>query len=88
LRSTKASGAVERLKRRTDNTNYSLVLNGNGLFSLALRTGNGESERLCTPMDLDGFVTFVNNYGPQTPKKLSKLDIEFNKQLKKPAVQA
>lgn len=86
MRSTKASAAVERLKRRTENTNYSLVLNSNGLFSLALMTGNGESERICSPMQLEDFVAFTNGYGPQTPKKLSKLDIEFNKQLKKPAV--
>jgi hypothetical protein len=83
LRSTKASAAVERLKRRAENANYSLVLNGNGLFSLALITGNGESERICPPMQLDDFVSFTNSYGAQTPKKLSKLDIEFNKQLKK-----
>lgn len=83
MRSTKASAAVERLKRRSENDNYSLVLSGNGLFSLALMTGNGESERLCPPMQLDDFVSFTNSFGTQTPKKLSKLDIEFNKQLKK-----
>ncbi|PPC95264.1 MAG: hypothetical protein CTY33_00475 [Methylotenera sp.] len=83
MRSTKASGAVERLKRRSENAYYSLVISGNGLFSLALMKGNGESERLCSPMQLDDFVTFTNGYGAQTPKKLSKLDIEFSKQLKK-----
>ncbi len=86
MRSTRASAAVERLKRRTENANYSLVMNGNGQFSLALMTGNGDSERLCAPMDMDDFVSFTNSYGPQTPKKLSKLDIEFSKQLKKSAV--
>jgi hypothetical protein len=43
----------------------------------------GESERLCEPMMMDEFVTFVNAYGPQTPKRVSKLDVEFAKQLNK-----
>jgi hypothetical protein len=34
-------------------------------------------------MPLDDFVAFVNAYGPQTPKRVSKLDVEFSKQLVK-----
>jgi hypothetical protein len=32
---------------------------------------------------MEDFVAFVNAYGPQTPKRVSKLDIEFSKQLTK-----
>jgi hypothetical protein len=32
---------------------------------------------------MDEFVSFVNAYGPQIPKRVSKLDIEFSKQLVK-----
>jgi hypothetical protein len=85
LRSTKASAAIERLKKRSGEANYSLVLTSHGHFCLALMKGNGESERLCAPMELDDFVRFVNGYGPQIAKKESKLDIAFSKQLKKPA---
>jgi hypothetical protein len=86
LRSTKASAAIERLKKRSGEPNYSLVLTSNEHFCLALMKGNGESERLCAPMELDDFVTFVNGYGPQVVKKESKLDIAFSKQLKKSSV--
>jgi hypothetical protein len=32
-------------------------------------------------MGIDEFVAFVNAYGPQTPKRVSKLEVEFSKQL-------
>ncbi len=82
-RSTKASAAIERLKRRSADERYSMTFASNGLFSLVLMIGNGESNRLCEPMPLDDFVAFVNAYGPQTPKRVSKLDVEFSKQLVK-----
>lgn len=85
-RSTKASAAIERLKRRSNNNQYSMTLGSNGLFSLVLAIGAGESERLCEPMMLDEFVVFVNAYGPQTPKRVSKLEVEFSKQLSKKEV--
>ncbi len=83
MRSTKASAAIDRLKRRSGNEQYSMTLNRGGLFSLVLPDSAGESSRLCEPMMLDEFVAFVNAYGPQTPKRVSKLDIEFSKQLVK-----
>lgn len=83
MRSTKASAAIDRLKRRSGNAGYSMVLGRNGMFCLSLVNETGESERLCEPMMMDEFVAFVNAYGPQTPKRVSKLDIEFSKQLKK-----
>jgi len=82
-RSTKASAAIDRLKRRSGNEQYSMTLTSNGLFSLVLALGAGESERLCEAMMLDEFVVFVNAYGPQTPKRVSKLEVEFSKQLAK-----
>lgn len=85
-RSTKASAAIDRLKRRSGNSQYSMTLGSNGLFSLVLAIGSGESERLCEPMMLDEFVVFVNTYGPQTPKRVSKLEVEFSKQLSKKEV--
>ncbi len=83
MRSTKASAAIDRLKRRSGNEQYSMTLSGGGMFSLVLSNSAGASSRLCEPMMLDEFVVFVNAYGPQTPKRVSKLDIEFSKQLVK-----
>lgn len=82
-RSTKASAAIDRLKRRSGNENYSMAMNSSAMFSLVLATGGGESTRLCEPMIMEDFVAFVNAYGPQTPKRVSKLDIAFSKQLVK-----
>jgi len=82
-RSTKASAAIDRLKKRSGNELYSMSMNSGAMFSLLLATGGGESERLCEPMMMEDFVTFVNAYGPQILKRVSKLDIEFSKQLSK-----
>ncbi len=83
MRSTKASNAIDRLKRRSNNPYYSMIVSGNGLFCLSLSTDTGESQRLCEPLGLDDFVAFVNAYGPQIVKRVSKLDVEFSKQLTK-----
>ncbi len=83
MRSTRASAALDRLKRRTGNTHYALAVGGDGLFCLMETTGTGASSRLCEPMMLDAFVTFVNAYGPQIPKRVSKLDAAFQQQLTK-----
>lgn len=83
MRSTKASNAVERLKKRSDNPMYAMTMASGGLFRLVLKGENGESERLSEPMPMDEFVTFVNAYGPQQPKRESKLDKAFSAQLKK-----
>lgn len=82
-RSTRASAAIDRLKRRSGNMQYSMTFGSNGLFCLVLATGNGDSERLSEPMIMDDFVAFVNAFGPQTPKRVSKLEVEFSKQLLK-----
>ncbi len=81
MRSTKASSAIERLNKRDTTTQYSMAMGQGGLFSLVKIIEGADNERLCAPMQMDDFVLFVNGYGPQTPKRVSKLDIEFSKQL-------
>jgi hypothetical protein len=82
MRSTKASSAVERLNKRGEQ-NYSMGTNGKGLFWLSQPGKNGVSNKLCEPMTMDDFVVFVNGFGPQIVKRVSKLDVEFSKQLVK-----
>ena len=85
MRTTRASAAIERLKLRSQTINYSMVIAGNGLISLVMHVNGEPTQRLSEPMQLEDFVTFVNAYGPQTPKRVSKLDVAFSKQLiKKP----
>ncbi|WP_343730395.1 hypothetical protein [Duganella sp.] len=79
-RATKATSAVDRLKRRTGNQKYSMSVTGSGHFFLSEGAGNPP---LCAPMELDDFVAFVNGIEPPAPKRVSKLDIAFEKQLKK-----
>ncbi len=81
MRSTKASNAIERLKNRTNNPHYSMTLTSSKLFSLVLRGENGDATKLSDPLPMEEFVAFVNAFRPQTPKRVSKLDIEFSKQL-------
>ena len=71
------------LKRRSGNADFSMVRSANGLFTLAVVTDSGDMERLSPSLEQDAFVEFVNAYGPQTPKRVSKLDVAFEKQLKK-----
>ncbi len=80
MRSTRASAAVDRLKVRSGKTSWSMVITGAGLFFLSERPG---SEPLCEPLELDDFVAFVNKLGPQAVRKVSKLDVAFEKQLTK-----
>ncbi|SFU45696.1 hypothetical protein [Pseudoduganella namucuonensis] len=79
-RSTRASNAVDRLKERSGNRLYSMSITGAGHFFLT--EGPGKPP-LCEPKELDDFVAFVNAQGPQKPKRVSKLDVEFEKQLAK-----
>jgi hypothetical protein len=83
-RSTRASAAVDRLKNRSGNAGYSMARTGEGLFFLSEKPG---TPPLCEPLELDEFVAFVNGLGPQTPRRVSKLDVAFEKQLvkKKPS---
>jgi len=79
-RATRATSAVDRLKRRTGNQKYSMSVTGSGHFFLSDGAGNPP---LCPPMELDDFVAFVNGIAPAAPKRVSKLDIAFEKQLTK-----
>ena len=83
MRSTRATAAVERLKVRTNNPDYSLVLGADGQFQLVLASDTGDTEKISTPVPLDDFVIFVNGYGPQIPRRMTKSDVAFEKQLVK-----
>ncbi|WP_426173235.1 hypothetical protein [Massilia sp. TWR1-2-2] len=84
LRSTRGSNAVDRLKLRSGNAGYTMSVTGDGLFFLSGKPGGTP---LCEPLELAEFAAFVNSLGPQTPKRVSKLDVAFEKQLvkKKPS---
>jgi hypothetical protein len=79
-RATRATSAVDRLKRRTGNQKYSMSVTGSGHFFISDGAGNPP---LCPPMELDDFVAFVNGIAPAAPKRISKLDVAFEKQLTK-----
>lgn len=81
MRSTRATAAIERLKARSGIAQYSMVRTAEGLFYLVSSANGQASTKLSEPMEMDAFVTFVNAYGPQTPKRISKLDVAFEKQL-------
>jgi hypothetical protein len=84
-RSTRASAAVERLKRRSGNAGYSMARTGDGLFFLSERPG---APPLCAPLELDEFVAFVDGLGPQVERRVTKNDLAFEKQLVKKKPQA
>lgn len=83
MRSTRATAAVERLKVRSGNNDYSMVLTKDALFYLVLNSASGTSTRLCEPLAMDAFVDLVNQFGPQTPRRITKSDAAFEKQLVK-----
>lgn len=83
MRSTRASAAVDRLKRRSGNEGYSMVRRADGLFQLVLNTDDKPQEKISEALEQDAFVQFVNAFGPQTPRRISKLDVAFEKQLVK-----
>jgi hypothetical protein len=83
MRSTRATAAVERLKRRSGNGQYSMVRTAEGLFYLMLASDAGVPEKLSDSLEQDAFVKFVDAFGPQKPRRISKLDTAFEKQLKK-----
>ena len=80
-RSTRATSAVDRLKVRTGNTKYTMSRTGAGLFFL---TDGAGQPPLCAPLELDDFVAFVNGVSPGPARRVSKFDVAFEKQLKKP----
>jgi len=83
MRSTRATSAVERLNARCTDLRYSMVRTAGELFILAQNAGDAPAIRVSEPLELDAFVKFVNAYGPQKPRRVSKLDVAFEKQLQK-----
>lgn len=80
-RSTKASNAVLRLKERTNQAPYSMVTTNDGRFYLVLGDEQGASEKKSEALELDEFVSFVNQLAKLAPKKASKFDLAFEAQL-------
>jgi hypothetical protein len=82
MRSTRAINAVERLKTRSGNPQYAAVSLSGGLFYLVDRAAPGE-QKLCAPLTLDDFVSFVNALKPEKPRRVSKLDLAMDEQIKR-----
>jgi hypothetical protein len=81
-RATRATTALDRLKQRSGNPRYTMSRTASGLFFLS--EGAGQPP-LCAALELDQFVAFVNSISPAAPKRVSKLDVAFEKQLVKKA---
>ncbi|KQR73951.1 hypothetical protein ASG35_19195 [Burkholderia sp. Leaf177] len=82
MRSTKAINAVERLKTRSGNPQYAAISLSGGLFYLVDRALAGE-QKLSSPLLLDDFVAFVNALKPEKPRRVSKLDLAMDEQIKR-----
>lgn len=82
MRSTKASAAVERLRTRSGNPDYSMSVRADGLFVLRLASAEGAPTAVGAPLPMDEFVCFVNGIKAEAPKRESKLDVAFRAQLK------
>ena len=81
MRSTRATAAVERLKTRSGNKLYSMVRTAEGMFYLVLGSGIAEPAPQSDALAMDAFVKFVDGFGPQIPRRVSKLDLAFEAQL-------
>lgn len=81
-RSTRASAALERLKRRSGDPRYSMVRRADGMFYLQQKSAEGAT-RIGEPLPLDEFVAFVDAFGPQTPRRATRADLAFERQLRK-----
>jgi hypothetical protein len=82
MRSTKATAAVERLKKRSGNDRYSLMRSADGTFCLML-DGDAAPVSQGAALPIDEFVKFVNAIAPEKPKRVSKFDLAFEAQLAK-----
>ncbi len=81
MRSTKASAAVERLRKRSGNPLYSMSCHADGQFVLHLTSASGQSDAIGAALPMDEFVRFVDGLVPAKPKPVSKLDAAFRSQL-------
>jgi hypothetical protein len=82
MRSTRAASAVERLNRRAETQQYSMLKLSDERLQLIQRVAGKPMEKIGQPLELDEFVTFVNAYGPQTPRRVSRLDVQFEKNMR------
>jgi hypothetical protein len=82
MRSTRATSAVERLKKRSGNAQFAAVSMSGGLFYLVDRAATGE-QKVCAPLPMDEFVAFVDALQPAKPRKESKLDLAMQAQIAK-----
>lgn len=83
MRSTRATAAVERLKARSGIADYAMLRTQAGLFCLMLGPAADPASRLSDLLPLDEFVAFVNSFGPQIPRRMTKADAAFERQLVK-----
>ncbi len=81
MRTTRAIHAVERLKTRSGNPQYTAISLSGGLFYL-IDKSSGSDKKVSEPLTLDDFVKFVDAFGPQKPRKASKLDLAFEEQIR------
>jgi hypothetical protein len=82
MRSTRAASAIERLNERTESREYSMLRTSDERFILTRRVAGQPLEKLNEAMELDDFVRFVNAQGPQKAKRVSKLDVQFEKNMR------
>ncbi|WP_075258947.1 hypothetical protein [Herbaspirillum camelliae] len=82
MRSTRAASAIERLNNRTESREYSMLRTSDERFILTRRVAGQPMEKLNEAMELDDFVSFVNAQGPQKAKRVSKLDVKFEKNMR------
>ena len=79
MRSTRAASAIERLNNRTESREYSMLRTSDERFILTRRVAGQPMEKLNEAMELDDFV---NAQGPQKAKRVSKLDVQFEKNMR------
>lgn len=81
MRSTRATAAIGRLNARSGELDYSFVLGADRTFQLIQTDATSTAQKIGEPLPLDEFVAYVNAYGPQIPRRMTKNDIAFEKQL-------
>lgn len=84
MRSTRATAAVARLNKRSEDYRYQMVVTGAGLFRLSEKIDGGAAFEA---MPLEDFVRFVDALGPKQVRRITKNDAAFARQLlKKPEI--
>jgi hypothetical protein len=60
-----------------------MVRTADGMFYLVLGSGSTAPAPQSDALPMDAFVRFVDGFGPQIPRRVSKLDLAFEAQLAK-----